>query len=490
MAYHLLTGATGLVGRYLVKDLLLAGASVAVLVRPNRRASARQRMESIMAYWDAQLGFPVPRPVVLEGDICDANLGLAEKSLEWIREHCDSAIHNAASLSFVSTGPESEPWRSNLNGTKNVLDVCEETGIRKFHHVSTAYVCGQRRGRILENDLDVGQTPGNDYESSKIQAEKMVHAAKFLDIKTVHRPAIIVGDSRTGFTNTFHGFYAPLQLVWMLAKNAVPNETGYHQLSSRLTLSGREGKNFVPVDWVSAVMSHIISHPEHHGKTYHITPRNRVPSRLTLLILEEMLRFYGVRLIDNQQKVSELNLTENEKLFYEHMEVYNSYWRDDPIFDTTNTQTACPHLPCPHMDHDQLLKLARWAVESEFGGARQKPIELDFDAHSHLQPFLESAPKDSPFNAEARWLGLQVDGSGGGQWQLAYEEGRVLGADFGVSDRCAAVFQLNTQTFAALARGQQTIDQAMRNGELTVRGSDLSDSDLSGVLKHLTANAN
>ena len=46
------------------------------------------------------------------------------------------------------------------------------------------------------------------------------------------------------------------------------------RLREILELTGdEERKNYVPVDWVSAVMSHIYTHPEHHGQTYHLTPR-------------------------------------------------------------------------------------------------------------------------------------------------------------------------------------------------------------------------
>ena len=72
-----------------------------------------------------------------------------------------------------------EPYLSNLNGTRNVLEFCSKTDIREFHHVSTAYVCGTRRGRILESELDVGQEHGNDYEISKFESEQLVRAQVF-----------------------------------------------------------------------------------------------------------------------------------------------------------------------------------------------------------------------------------------------------------------------------------------------------------------------
>ena len=124
MAYHLLTGATGLLGRYILKDLLLANVPVAVLVRPTRRANVRQRVEALMCYWDELLGRQLPRPVILEGDICEPGLGLDEKATKWASEHVDTFIHNAASLTFISTGPDSEPWRSNNIGTQHCLEFC------------------------------------------------------------------------------------------------------------------------------------------------------------------------------------------------------------------------------------------------------------------------------------------------------------------------------------------------------------------------------
>ena len=122
MGYLFLTGATGLLGSYLVRDLLNAGTQLAVLVRSSRHANAYQRVEEMMSYWDKQAGHALPRPVVLEGDLSGPELGLSESSRRWVSENCDACMHNAASLTFQSKSPEDEPWRSNLHGTKNLLE--------------------------------------------------------------------------------------------------------------------------------------------------------------------------------------------------------------------------------------------------------------------------------------------------------------------------------------------------------------------------------
>ena len=98
--YVLLTGATGLVGRYLMRDLFLRGCHLAVIVRPTKRMNVQQRIESILQGWENQLGRRLPRPIIFEGDVCKTDLGLGPEEILWIRNHCDRVIHSAAALQF------------------------------------------------------------------------------------------------------------------------------------------------------------------------------------------------------------------------------------------------------------------------------------------------------------------------------------------------------------------------------------------------------
>jgi thioester reductase-like protein len=281
-------------------------------------------------------------------------------------------LHNAASLTFISTDPKGEPFRSNVEGTRNVLELCRETGIKDFHHVSTSYVCGLRDGRIMETDLDEGQVWGNDYERTKVQAEKLVREADFLSPPTFYRPAIIVGDSQTGFTTTFHGFYASLNLAHTL-RNSLDAEQGDNPIiPTRINLFGTESKNFVPVDWVSAVTAHIVNNAQHHGQTYHLTPSTPVTIGTIAKVLELAFDFHGTIFAGDEATLD--NPNEIEQLFYEHIKVYNSYWRDDPTFDTTNTTNAAPHLPCPIIDQPLLLRLAQAAIDLDFRWRDKMPV--------------------------------------------------------------------------------------------------------------------
>jgi thioester reductase-like protein len=366
MSYHLLTGATGLLGRYLVRDLGMEGVPLAVLVRPSRRNDPHERIEAICQTWESMLGQSIPRPHVLEGDISQPGLGLSDKDLRWAEQNCEALIHNAASLQFIAASPQSEPYRSNVEGARHVIEFAQQVGIEQFHHVSTAYVAGKRHGLVLESELDVGQEWGNDYELSKVEAEKLVREAKFPKPPTIFRPAIIIGDSKTGWSTTFHNFYVIAQIADTIIKqHGAPDATGLIDVSIiSINVDGHERKNLVPVDWVSEVMSHIIRHADLHGETYHLTPRCPVTTRLMRDTIEEVFGIYGLGFYGAGEPREDS--PEFEKLFHEHMKVYDSYWRDDPQFDATNTHRAAPHLPCPHVDRDMLARLSRKARQMRF----------------------------------------------------------------------------------------------------------------------------
>lgn len=452
MNYYLLTGATGLLGNYLCRDLMQQGVPLAVLVRSNRRQSARMRVEQMMAEWEERLGIPLPRPVVLEGDISQPDLGLDAVSFRWAAENCSAVIHNAASLTFHSTNPEGEPWRSNIAGTQHVLDFCKQARIRELHHVSTAYIAGLRKGSVLETEVNVGQELSNDYEVSKLKAEELVRSADFLDSLTVFRPGIIIGDSRTGLTTTYHGFYAALQLAATLAQHMTPDETGLvGGQRLRLALDGSETKHLVPVEWVSAVMAHIIPRPELHDSTYHLTPNTPITTRLIRDVLEESLTCYGVSFCGVGQRPDDL--TDVEAAFYDHIRVYNSYWREDPAFDTTQTRAAAPHLPCPLVDRAMLLRLSRVAIDSKFATPSKRPVEVEFDAHACFQGLVENGNRLEESSALERTLGLNVVGPGGGQWQVLTRDGQIVGAEIGLHADRALTGHVTSEALARLIQG-------------------------------------
>lgn len=386
MSYQLLTGASGLLGSYLLRDNLLNGQDMAVLVRPTPRQSANERVEAMLAQWEKQLRCKMPRPHVLSGDLHHPNLDLNEADLRWIRRNCESIIHNAASLSFIGPNRRGEPWRTNVDGTRYILDLCQECGISNVHYISTAYVCGQRSGRILETELDVGQDLGNDYERSKVQAEKEVMQADLKNPATIYRPSIIVGDSHTGYTSTFHGFFAFVRLAHTLASQILRGTTQAQLLLKAFHMKAQDCKNLVPVDWVSAVITHILGRREHHGRTYHLTAHQPTPmADLSRAIHDAVQRYSPFALV----AAGANDASWFEETYRQQAEIYRSYWRDDPQFDNTHTQKAAPHLPCPTVDYQRLMCMARFAIQTRFGKGRNRLPLLNWVLGNTVRRFIQ-----------------------------------------------------------------------------------------------------
>ena len=439
--YTILTGATGLLGSFLLRDLMIEDVPVVTLVRSSRMETAAERVEGVLQRFERQLGRALPRPIVMECNLREPELGLTKDEKAWLSRHADAMLHNAASLSFVET-ESGEPYKSNVDGTRNALELCRAIGVRKFYHVSTAYVCGNRRELILESDLIDKFGFGNDYEKSKFTSEKMVRETPWLDSVTVFRPAIIVGDSTTGYTSTYHGFYAPMKILAPLVDPQDVDVDGVAAFGEILGMNPNDMKNFVPVDWISRVMTAVIVNPRLHDETYHLTAGNRVSiGEMSRLIAEGICRYKKPRTKAEQERAAE-DMAKLLPTFHEQMEVYRAYWRDDPEFDMTNTLRAVPQFPPVPMTADQLLVFIRFAIESNFGWPKPKPTRIEFPVGAALE-------SDEPMadRAGANAFGLRVSGVGGGDWTIARADGAPL-ATRGLPVE-APLMTMNSRTFRA-----------------------------------------
>jgi thioester reductase-like protein len=482
MTYLLLTGATGLVGRHLLRDLLVAGVPLAVMVRPGKGPT---KLEGILRHWEEQLRRFLPRPIVVEGDLCLDEVVPDTSQRAWLRGHCGAILNCAASMTFRED-KRGEPFRTNVEGTRHLLELCRWSGIRRFHHVSTAYLCGLREGVVLESDVDVGQRLGNVYEQSKLTAEKMIREADCLDQRTFYRPASVVGDSETGYVTSFHGFYLPLQLASVMASR-VPVTEMNERFFARLGLRGDEGKNLVPVDWLSSAIVHLFTHPEHHGRTYHLAAADPVPVSDIQRVVRQAVERYHPHPLASSITVAEIEKLEG--LFYEYMSIYQSHWRDDPKFDLTNTRAALPHLPCPKFTSESLLRIARYPVERSFIPPRHEVQGTDFAVANHLQRLLDMGLGRSAATADRtvglQTIGLQINGPGGGQWSLLVEGDRICAAEWGLPEPGSPGFYLSATTFRLLATGELSVSEAVSSARLVWEASPGQSSEMIAVFSHL-----
>ncbi|MCA9049908.1 MAG: SDR family oxidoreductase [Planctomycetaceae bacterium] len=416
--YTLLTGATGLVGRYLVRDLLLNGHNLAVVVRPSRKCAPRERMEQILQYWEEELGRPLPRPVVLSGDIAEHGFGLSETDREWIQNNVRSIIHSAAILEFYGSDRAGEPWRTNLGGTRNMIALCRDLDIRDIHYVSTAYVAGMQSQPVMEDSLESGQSFRNDYEESKFLAEQEVRAIDFADHITIYRPAVISGDSVTGYTNTYHGIYLYLRLMSLMIPAVPPGPDGQRYTPIRLRMDGTERRNIIPVDWVSAVTVRLFETQAARGGTYHMAPDKPLTSGDLIRWCGEYFNTTGAEFCgkDFQPETERRDDNEDqwmfERLAVENMGTYEPYERTDNVFDMTNTKRFAGDIVCPEIDKTVIHRYLEFGNHDRWGKAKPTDVSETLWAEDLITERAAGAE-----DADAV-LDLDVIGEGGGQWRL------------------------------------------------------------------------
>src|SRR4029450_3733060 len=131
------------------------------------------------------------------------------------------------------------------------------TPLRHYNSVSTCYVAGKRTGRILENELRHEAGFRNYYEETKYLAEVEVEALKTELPITIHRPAVVCGDSRSGETAKYDGIY---YLIFYLLQ--------WPSVFSAFNIGNSEvALNLVPIDFVVEAMSILARDPLAIGKT-------------------------------------------------------------------------------------------------------------------------------------------------------------------------------------------------------------------------------
>ena len=239
---YFITGFPGFIGKRLVRALLDSDhdARVACLVEPRMASAARGAAAELQTGASANGGGDAGRIEIVEGDITDQRLGLSNDDYERLAAETTSVFHLAAIYNLAV--PLEIAQKVNVDGTGNVIEFCAACEkLERHNYVSTAYVAGDRRGVVYEHELIQGQWFKNHYESTKFQAEVWVRESMHQIPTTIYRPAIVVGDSRTGDTQKFDGPYFMLRSIALSVQRNMP-----------IAQFGRSKApmNVVPVDFI------------------------------------------------------------------------------------------------------------------------------------------------------------------------------------------------------------------------------------------------
>ncbi|MFJ2276117.1 amino acid adenylation domain-containing protein [Streptomyces sp. NPDC087866] len=257
----LLTGASGFLGAFLLRDLIEAtDGPVDCLVRAASPDSAAQRIRANLEHYGlwrpryADLIRPVP------GDLAAPGLGLAPDERTALARRLGPVLHNGARVNFAA--PYGDLRAPNVAGTEELLRLLADSGSPGLHYVSTTGVYAPSRGADrapLTESSPTGPADGlpDGYAQSKWVAEQLVGLARERGLPvTVHRPGRISGDTATGACQD-------RDLLWQLIKGCL-QAAAVPDLAHGTT-------DWVPVDYVSAAVVALSTAGRAGAQAYHYT---------------------------------------------------------------------------------------------------------------------------------------------------------------------------------------------------------------------------
>jgi GlcNAc-P-P-Und epimerase len=181
----LVTGATGMIGRALVRHLLLAGYDV--------RAHARrlQRLDGLFEDIETEAKSPAARLEEIEADLST----LSEPDAEKLCRGCSAVVHTAG-IVHQPQAPDGLYQASNIQASKTLARAAASCRVEHFIFLSSSSVYGNRATTMVSEDSPLcGDTP---YSASKIATEEYLQQEPPVRSTTILRPALVFGEGDRG----------------------------------------------------------------------------------------------------------------------------------------------------------------------------------------------------------------------------------------------------------------------------------------------------
>lgn len=264
MSVYFLTGGTGAVGSAIVPLLLDApGTQVRLLLRAESDVALAQRLESLAGFWGwDESSDKRARVKAYRGDAAVPNFNLPDGQYAELAGECTHLIHSAGTVRMNLSIEDAR--RSAVGSAQATVAFARRLAaagrLQKFEYVSTVGVAGKRPGALPEIWMDETREFHNTYEQAKAEAEEIIRSAivdEGLPV-TVHRPSMVIGDSRDGRIIHFQIFYFICEF-----------------LSGRKTLGlfpnfGEVQLDVIPVDWVAEAIVAASRDPATAGRIFHL----------------------------------------------------------------------------------------------------------------------------------------------------------------------------------------------------------------------------
>ncbi|XP_076907948.1 fatty acyl-CoA reductase 2, chloroplastic-like [Bidens hawaiensis] len=217
------TGATGFLGKVFIEKILRTVPDVGkiyILIKAKNADAAMERLKIEIinielfkslqqTYGKSYQSFMLSKLVPVIGNVCETNLGLDEDTADVIAKDVDIIVNSAANTTFDERYDVA--LDTNTGGPSRLMSFAKRCKkLNLFLQLSTAYVNGQRQGRIMEKPFNVGETIareslmyGNHTQKLNVEDEiKMVlESKKFLGENALVQKLKELGLERyTGYT--------------------------------------------------------------------------------------------------------------------------------------------------------------------------------------------------------------------------------------------------------------------------------------------------
>ena len=249
---YFVTGATGFIGKRLVKKLLeRKGAVVHFLIRKESEG----KVAALRKYW----GVSAARVQPVFGDITSKKLGVSTEGLKTLKGQIDHVYHLAAVYDL--TADEASQVAVNIEGTRHLVEFAKAIDAGHVHLVSSIASAGLYEGVFREDMFDEAENYDHPYFRTKHESEKIVRRECKVPW-SVYRPAMVVGDSTTGEMDKVDGPYYFFKLIQRMRQLLPPWMPSIGLEGGRI--------NIVPVDFVVAALDAISHQSGIDKKCYHL----------------------------------------------------------------------------------------------------------------------------------------------------------------------------------------------------------------------------
>lgn len=248
---YFLTGGTGFIGRFLIEKLIARGGTVHLLVREQ----SQFKLDAIRERY----GVDDTRVKAVIGDLTSNNLGIDNSTLKELSGNIDHFFHLAAVYDMGAD--EEAQLATNVDGTREAINVADAIKAKHFHHVSSIAAAGLFKGTFREDMFEEAGKMDHPYLMTKHESEKVVREECKVPYR-IYRPGMVIGHSETGAIDKIDGPYYFFKMIQKI-RRALPQW---------MPTMGVEGGrlNIVPVDYVANAMDHIAHADGEDGKCFHL----------------------------------------------------------------------------------------------------------------------------------------------------------------------------------------------------------------------------